>query len=77
VRYLFVVSRAQPWLYRHLVERFEDDRNVDIILDRRIGERRRDPTRSPDAPDRRRGEHRRPVGPDQDLQIHSHYIVEL
>lgn len=77
VRYLFVVSRGDPWLYRHLVERFENDPNVDVILDRRIGERRRAPKKSTDAPDRRRGERRRPVGAEEDLQVRSHYIVEL
>lgn len=77
MRYLFVVSRAHPWLYRHLVERFEDDPNVDVMLDRRIAERRRESTRPKNATDRRRGERRRRVGPEEDLQIHSHYIVEL
>jgi hypothetical protein len=77
VRYLFVVSRSHPWLYRHLVERFDDDPNVDVMLDRRMGERRRESTRPKSTVDRRIGERRRPVGPEEDLQIHSHYIVEL
>lgn len=34
-RYLFVVSRQHPSLYELLVERFRDDQNVEVILDRR------------------------------------------
>ena len=34
-RYLFVVSRQHPSLYELLVERFEGDKNVEVILDRR------------------------------------------
>jgi hypothetical protein len=34
-RYLFVVSRQHVELYELLIERFQDDRNVEVVLDRR------------------------------------------
>ena len=76
MRYIYVVSREHPWLYRHLLERFQDDPDVEVILDRRVAERRRLPSESPPQ-DRRRKERRRPVVPEDDLRVHSHYIVEL
>jgi hypothetical protein len=42
-RHLFLVSRNDARLYEYLVERFRDDGNVQVILDRRRGERRRPP----------------------------------
>ena len=65
-RYLFVVSRQHPSLYELLVERFQDDKNVEVILDRRAP-----PQESAEqhaADDRRR----RPVN---ELGLRSHLIV--
>ena len=76
MRYIYVVSREHPWLYRHLLERFQDDPDVDVILDRRIAERRRPSSQSP-SQERRKKERRRPVLPEDDLRVHSHYIVQL
>jgi hypothetical protein len=39
-RYLFVVSVQHPALYDHLLERFANDPNAEVILDRRRVERR-------------------------------------
>ena len=39
-RYLFIVSLRHPALYDHLLERFSDDPNAQVILDRRRSERR-------------------------------------
>ena len=77
MRYKFVVSRDHQWLYRHLLERFEDDPDVDVILDRRITDRRVDRLREHTTHERRRAERRRAIAPDDDLRIRSHYIVEL
>ena len=77
VRYIYVVSRDHPWLYRHLLERFQDDRDVDVILDRRVAERRAGVTGSRFAQERRKKERRRVISADDDLRSHSHYIVEL
>jgi len=35
-RYLFVVSRQHRELYDLLVERFQNDRKVEVIIDRRV-----------------------------------------
>ena len=78
MRHVFVLSREHPWspwLYDYLLQRFENDARVDVVIDRRLSERRaagRDVTR-----ERRQTERRRPVGPEDDLRVRSHYIVEL
>jgi len=40
-RYLFIVSVRHPVLYDYLLERFADDPNAQVVLDRRRIERRR------------------------------------
>jgi hypothetical protein len=77
VRYIYVVSRDHPWLYRHLLERFQDDPDVDVVLDRRVAVRRSPQSVSPSSGERRQKERRRAISPDDDLRVHSHYIVEL
>ena len=77
VRYLYIVSREHQWLYRHLLERFQDDPDVDVILDRRVAERRIDAPMLTLESERRRAHRRRAIGPEEDLRIHSHYIIEL
>jgi len=49
-RYLFIVSRRDPALFELLRERFAEDENVEVILDRRV---QAVPARRP-AEDRRR-----------------------
>src|SRR5215813_2359156 len=39
-RHLFLVSRHEARLYEYLLERFRDDGNVEVILDRRRSDRR-------------------------------------
>lgn len=74
-RHLFLVSRHDTRLHEYLVERFRDDRNVEVILDRRRGERRR---RSPyDGPERRQSDRRIRRAIDLELQIRSHVILTL
>jgi len=77
VRYIFVVSRDHPWLYRHLLERFEGDRDVEVVQDRRRADRRSQASVSPFPYERRKQERRRAIGTEDDLRVHSHYIVEL
>lgn len=77
MRHFFIVSRDHPWLYAHLVERFRDDSKVDVILDRRIGERRSAISSVVTQHDRRKTDRRRTVPPEDDLRVRSHYIVEL
>jgi len=40
VDHLFIVSRQQPDLYRYLSREFSTESDVEVILDRRQGERR-------------------------------------
>ena len=75
VRHLFVVSRDHPWLYAHLVERFERDPNVDVIFDRRIADRRMESAAV--AAERRLRDRRQPVSAEDDLSTRSHFVVEL
>jgi hypothetical protein len=74
-RHLFVVSRDHPRLYEYLIERFQDDRDVEVILDRRVRERRQNSTAA-DA-DRRRGDRRTRQNLDQELTTHSHVVITL
>jgi len=39
-RYLFIVSLRHPALYAHLSQRFSDDPNAQVVLDRRLASRR-------------------------------------
>jgi len=74
-RHLFIVSREHRWWYDYLADRFGGDPNVRVILDRRIGERRRD-ARSVDA-ERRRAERRLRPHVDGELQGQAYVIVDL
>jgi hypothetical protein len=74
---MYIVSREHQWLYRHLVERFHDDPDVEVILDRRTTERRAEARATLPHEDRRRGERRRAVSPEEDLRARSHFIIEL
>ena len=72
-RHLFIVSRSETSLYQHLIERFLDDPNVEVILDRRRGERRR---RVPQDPPGRRLADRR-THPEVDLELQSRSLAIL
>jgi hypothetical protein len=74
-RHLFLVSRQEARLYEYLLERFRDDGNVEVILDRRRGERRRRPQSQ--EPDRRRSDRRTRREVDLELQVRSHVILTL
>ena len=74
-RHLFLVSRHEGRLYEYLLERFRDDGNVEVILDRRRGERRRRP--HDQSPDRRSSERRTRREVDLELQVRSHVILTL
>jgi hypothetical protein len=77
-RHLFLVSRHDARLHEYLVERFRDDRNVEVILDRRHGERRGRTHGSGHADgERRRGDRRTRRELDLELQIRSHVILTI
>jgi hypothetical protein len=80
VRHVFVLSRDHPWspwLYDYLHERFESDAHVEIVVDRRRSQRRAGATGTHVTRERRTAERRRPLAPDEDLRVRSHYIVDL
>lgn len=73
-RHVFVVSRHHARLYDYLIERFQDDKKVEVVLDRRVAERRYGGV--PAGPDRRVGD-RREKRPGDDLMLRSHVIITL
>ena len=77
VRHLFIVSRDHPWLFAHLQERFVDDPNVEVILDRRVVDRRAARSTLERDHDLRKRDRRREIPAADDLRVRSHYIVEL
>lgn len=74
-RHLFLVARNEARLHEYLVERFRDDTNVEVILDRRRNERRR---QAPyDGPERRRADRRIRREVDLELKVRSHVILTI
>lgn len=59
VRYLFIVSRDKHTLSERLKQDFADDREVEVLLDRRSAQRRCQVREH--KPERRRGDRRRPL----------------
>src|SRR5262245_5530829 len=89
-RHLFLVSRLEARLYEYLLERFRDDGNVEVILDRRRGERRgrsdAQPQRSEAQPprsdaqrqaERRYSDRRTRREVDLELRVRSHVILTI
>jgi len=74
-RRLVVVSRQHPDLYVYLRDRFAGEADVEVILDRRLAERRREGI--PLAFDRRVSGRRMRPEVDLQLRVRSHVIVEL
>jgi hypothetical protein len=74
-RTLFIVSRQHPDLYAYLRERFAADRAVEVVLDRRVGQRRR--RTAPYDGDRRQGDRRVRLDVELELQTRSHAIITI
>lgn len=64
---IFVVARDQPVLFETLRREFASDREIEVVMDRRQGERRQ--TAVPYAEERRRAERR--VRNDVETQLRS------
>lgn len=75
LRELFIVARDRADLYRYLSQTFADAENVEVIWDRRQGERRR----TPDGVtlERRRGERRTRFSAEQDLRTVGYVFLAL
>lgn len=80
-RYLFIVARGRPDVYADLQRQFLGNPEVEVLVDRRVSERRA--SQDPHEPDRRRserrgqrgeGSHVRGIGGDPNLPA---LIVEL
>jgi hypothetical protein len=74
-RTLFIVSRQHPDLYAYLRERFASDTAVEVILDRRLGQRRQ--REAPPGVDRRRADRRSRPEVEIELQTRSHAIITI
>jgi len=74
-RTLFVVSRRNQDLHQYLRERFASDPAVEVILDRRIAQRRQ--RRLPVDAERRRADRRQRPEVEVELQSHSHAIISI
>ena len=78
IRRLFIVNRRLPWFYEYLLERFADDSQVAVIVDRRTrGDRRQSDAGLPNEGDRRRAERRRRQALDGELETQAHILVDL
>ena len=73
VRYLLIVARNQPDLWRYLKDNFARDEKVEVILDRRRGERRQ--RIQPHEPERRGADRRCRPGADNELSYRSVVII--
>ena len=75
-RELFIVARDRPDLYRYLTQTFADADNVEVIWDRRSGERRG--SADDDAtPERRRRERRTRHNVENDLRTVGYAFLVL
>jgi hypothetical protein len=74
-RELFIVSRDRADLYRYLSQTFADVKDVEVVWDRRAGERRRDTATS--TPDRRRAERRTRPSVEEDLKKVGYAFIAL
>jgi len=74
VRYLFIVARKNPEILARVQERLHGDPRIDVIADRRHGDRRR--VTQPYAPERRHGDRRRPTSVWNDLTIYPTLVAQ-
>ena len=74
-RTVYVVARDHPELYAYLCERFASDAAVQVVLDRRVSQRRQ--VDIPHTPERRRRDRRTHPEADLELETRSHAIITL
>jgi hypothetical protein len=72
--FLIVVSRAHPGLHAYLTQRFKDQGEIQVVIDRRLEERRR---RAEGRARNRRRADRRAHAITEELRERSHVIVKL
>jgi hypothetical protein len=74
-RTVYIVARDHPELYAYLHDRFTSDGELEVILDRRVSQRRQ--RHAPHAPNRRRADRRLRPQVDNELEIGSHAIITI
>ncbi|TMQ23502.1 MAG: hypothetical protein E6K82_10825 [Candidatus Rokuibacteriota bacterium] len=74
-RELFIVARDRSDLYRYLSQTFADAENVEVIWDRRAGERRQGDTAA--SPERRRRQRRSRNSIDEELRTVGYAFLVL
>ena len=74
-RHLFIVSRHHVRMHAYLQERFQGDDKVELILDRRMAQRRS--SAGAHAVERRRSDRRARPELDIELRARSHVILTL
>ena len=74
VRYLFIVARNRPDMLEQVKERLRGDNRIEVIADRRYGERRRSAV--PREPDRRGPDRRRPTTARDDLSVYPTLVAQ-
>jgi hypothetical protein len=75
-RFIFVVARHLPAVYEHLRKQFAAEADVDVVVDRRRGERRHggDRMTAPDR-ERRQRDRRRNAAADEGLRTMGYAFV--
>ena len=76
-REIFIVARDRPDLYRYLSQTFADAQNVQVIWNRRTGERRTDHAGERRVPERRVADRRRRPGMDDELHGVGYVFITL
>ena len=74
VRYLFIVARNRPDMLEQVKERLRGDNRIEVIADRRYGERRRSAVSR--EPDRRGADRRRPTTARDDLSVYPTLVAQ-
>ena len=75
-REIFIVARDRPDLYRYLSQTFADAENVQVIWDRRAGERREAGIEAR-RPERRRTDRRRRASVEQELRAVGYAFISI
>jgi len=73
-QYLFIVARDRPDILTRVRERLRDDVRIEVIVNRRHGERRR--SAESQTPERRRADRRRSTRHWDDLSVYPTLVVQ-
>ena len=73
-QYLFIVARNRPDIVTRVRERLRDDFRIEVMVDRRHGERRQ--SGDGQTPERRRADRRRPTRHWDDLSVYPTLVVQ-